>query len=80
MTSLNDRSQSDTNELSIEELNAKWDALENDPEFQKKPFWQRIVEIGKVVPAEEWDKQLPRDFARNGEHFMYGAPRDDEEE
>ncbi|ACB50492.1 hypothetical protein cce_1142 [Crocosphaera subtropica ATCC 51142] len=40
MTSLNDHSHADSNELSIEELNAKWDALENDPEFQKKPFWQ----------------------------------------
>ncbi|MEL4896808.1 hypothetical protein [Crocosphaera sp. Alani8] len=80
MTSLNDRPQSDTNELSIEELNAKWDALENDPEFQKKPFWQRIVEIGKVVPQSEWRKQLPTDFSRNFEHYMYGAPREDEEE
>ncbi|EAZ90619.1 hypothetical protein [Crocosphaera chwakensis] len=80
MTSLNDHSHVDTNELSLEELNAKWDALENDPEFEKKPFWQRIVEIGKFVPASEWDKQLPRDFARNAEHYMYGALREDEEE
>ena len=39
MTSLNNRSTADTDELSMEELNEKWDALENDPEFQKKPFW-----------------------------------------
>ena len=63
----------------MKELDAKWDALENDPEFLAKPFWQRIVEIGKVVPKEEWRKQLPRDFARNAEHYMYGAPREDEE-
>ena len=63
----------------MKELDAKWDALENDPEFQKKPIWQKIVEIGKVVPQSEWRKQLPRDFARNFEHYMYGAPRDDEE-
>ena len=41
--------------------------------FKKNPF-------GKVVPASEWDKNLPRDFAHNGEHYMYGAPREDEEE
>ncbi|MBE9126580.1 MULTISPECIES: hypothetical protein [unclassified Coleofasciculus] len=41
-----------------------------------KPFWQRIVEIGEQVPKEEWDK-LPRDFARNFEHYMYGAPREE---
>ena len=49
-------------------------------EFRKKPFWQRIVEIGKVVPQSEWRKHLPTDFARNFEHYMYGAPREDEEE
>jgi hypothetical protein len=79
MTSLNDRSTTDSDELSIEELNAKWDALENDPEFKAKPFWERIAAIGNVVPQSEWRKHLPRDFARNFEHYMYGAPREDEE-
>jgi hypothetical protein len=64
----------------MKELDAKWDALENDPEFLAKPFWQRIVEIGNVVPQSEWRKHLPADFARNFEHYMYGAPREDEEE
>ncbi|MEY3556896.1 MAG: hypothetical protein RLZZ580_2953 [Cyanobacteriota bacterium] len=45
-----------------------------------KPIWQRIVEIGNVVPQSEWRKHFPRDFARNFEHYMYGAPREDEEE
>ncbi len=56
MTNLNNHSTSNTSEepeLSMEELDAKWDALENDPES---------------------------DFARNFEHYMYGAPREDEEE
>lgn len=64
----------------MKELDAKWDALERDPEFLAKPFWQQIVEIGNVVPQSEWRKQLPRDFALNAEHYMYGAPRVDEEE
>ncbi len=45
----------------------------------EKPFWQVIVEIGQQVPPEEWDK-LPKDFARNFEHYMYGAPREEDEE
>ncbi|NCR82019.1 MAG: hypothetical protein GPI91_19605 [Microcystis aeruginosa K13-10] len=59
MTNLNNHSTSNTSEepeLSMEELDAKWDALENDR------------------------KHLPTDFARNFEHYMYGAPREDEEE
>ena len=59
----------------MKELDAKWDALQNDLEFQKKPIWQKIVEIGQVVPQSEWRKQLPRDFACNAEHYMYGAPK-----
>lgn len=53
--------------------------LENDPEFQKKPFWERIAIIGAQIPKEEWRKHFPRDFARNAEHYMYGVPRDEEE-
>ena len=79
MTSLNDRTNTDSDEL-MKELNAKWDALENDPEFQHKSFWEQIIEIGKVVPQSEWRKHLPRDFARNFEHYMYGAPKDDPQE
>jgi surface antigen len=79
MNKENGNSTSKSDDL-MKELDAKWDALENDPEFQKKPIWQKIVEIGKVVPQEEWRKQLPTDFARNFEHYMYGAPREEDEE
>jgi hypothetical protein len=44
-----------------------------------KPFWQAIVEIGEKVPIEEWNK-LPKDFARNFEHYMYGAPKEEDYE
>ncbi|AKV67363.1 MULTISPECIES: hypothetical protein [Microcystis] len=64
----------------IAELQAKFAQLQADPEFRKKPFWQRIAEIGALVPQSEWRKHLPTDFARNFEHYMYGAPREDEEE
>lgn len=45
----------------------------------KKPFWKAIAEIGEKVPIEEWNK-LPKDFARNAEHYMYGVPRDEDYE
>ncbi len=45
----------------------------------QKPFWKAIVEISEKVPIEEWNK-LPKDFARNAEHYMYGAPRDEDYE
>lgn len=77
MTTINYNITPEPDDL-MKELDAKWDALENDPEFLAKPFWQQIIEIGKVVPQEEWRKRLPRDFARNFEHYMYGAPREED--
>lgn len=52
---------------------------EDDRQFceDEIPFWKRIVEIGKQVPIEEWNK-LPKDFARNAEHYVYGAPKDED--
>ena len=41
-----------------------------------KPLWQQLVELGAEVPDEEWAK-FPRDFARNFEHYMYGAPKEE---
>ncbi|MFM6375554.1 MAG: hypothetical protein ACKPH1_18150 [Microcystis panniformis] len=79
MDKQNPQSNAESDNL-MEELDAKWDALENDPEFLAKPIWQQIIEIGNVVPQSEWRKHFPRDFARNFEHYMYGAPREDEEE
>jgi hypothetical protein len=51
---------------------------DNHEIIAKKPFWKAIAEIGAKVPVEEWNK-LPKDFARNFEHYMYGAPRDEDE-
>jgi hypothetical protein len=79
MNTNNGNSTPEPDEL-MKELDAKWDALECDPKFLAKPIWQQIIEIGNVVPQSEWRKQLPRDFALNAEHYMYGAPRQDEEE
>ena len=37
----------------------------------------RIVERGKQIPPEEL-ANIPRDFAMNLEHYMYGAPKETE--
>ncbi|MGK7904091.1 MAG: hypothetical protein AB4352_22315 [Hormoscilla sp.] len=45
-------------------------------ESEEKPLWKRIIEIGARVPEEEWAK-IPKDLARNFEHYMYGAPKEE---
>ena len=41
-----------------------------------KPLWEQIIEIGEQIPESEWAK-LPRDLARNFEHYMYGASKEE---
>jgi hypothetical protein len=40
-----------------------------------KPIWDIAREISASVPDEEWEK-LPRDLARNFDHYLYGAPKE----
>jgi hypothetical protein len=42
-----------------------------------KPLWQRIVEIGAAVPEGDWDK-VPVDLSKNLDHYLYGAPKEEE--
>ena len=42
-----------------------------------RPLWQRIVDIGAAVPAEDWE-QVPRDLSKSLDHYLYGAPREEE--
>lgn len=37
-----------------------------------RPIWEEFAEIGASVPPEEWAR-LPRDLAKNHEHYLYGA-------
>ena len=39
----------------------------------EKPVWEQIVELGRSIPPEEWDK-VPRDLAANLHHYLYGTP------
>lgn len=50
--------------------------LEYDPTVP--PIWETVVAIGASVPEEEWDK-VPRDLSKNLDHYLYGAPKEEEE-
>lgn len=43
--------------------------IEYKPEV--KPIWQRVAELNKGIPPEEFDK-LPKDFSVNHNHYLYG--------
>jgi hypothetical protein len=40
---------------------------------QAQAFLQRIAKIRESIPKEERQK-LPRDFAKNSDRYLYGAP------
>ncbi|MBD1842870.1 hypothetical protein H6F89_05475 [Cyanobacteria bacterium FACHB-63] len=40
-------------------------------------FLQFIEEISAQVPKEEWEK-LPKDLSKNVDHYLYGAPKNEE--
>jgi hypothetical protein len=61
---------------SSNEVAVYFDRVVNSFEPKVKPFWERLVEIGRQVPDEEWAK-LPTDFSRNFEHYMYGAEKEE---
>lgn len=41
------------------------------------PFLQFVEEISAQVPREEWEK-LPKDLSKNVDHYLYGAPKEEE--
>jgi len=43
-----------------------------------KPLWERLVEIGQQVPQSE-HKKIPTDLSRNVDHYLYGAPKEEDE-
>ena len=42
-----------------------------------RPVWERVVEIGARIPREEWEK-VPNDLSMNLDHYLYGAPKEEE--
>lgn len=61
---------------SSNEVSVYFDRVINSFEQKVKPLWERLLEIGRQVPDEEWAK-LPTDFSRNFEHYMYGAEKEE---
>ena len=54
-----------------------------DPDWQYDdsvpPIWDVIVELGMTIPDEEL-AAIPKDFARNLDHYLHGAPRVEDDE
>ena len=40
-------------------------------------FLQFVDEISAQIPNEEWEK-LTKDLSKNLDHYLYGAPKDEE--
>ena len=48
------------------------DKREKPPDY--RPIWEKIADIMKDVPPEELAK-LPKDLAKNHDHYLYGTPK-----
>lgn len=46
-------------------------------ESEEKKIWEIALEIGKSIPDEEIRK-LPKDLARNLDHYLYGSRKEKE--
>ncbi|HWF43120.1 MAG TPA: hypothetical protein VG537_00620 [Candidatus Kapabacteria bacterium] len=42
-----------------------------------KSLLRNIAESGERIPEQE-QEQIPRDFAKNIDHYLYGAPKERE--
>lgn len=40
---------------------------------------ERVLEMQKDIPPEEWDN-LPKDLAKNKRHYLYGHPKEEDED
>ncbi|MGH2413510.1 MAG: hypothetical protein ACRDEA_07435 [Microcystaceae cyanobacterium] len=76
MESNKENVKAEENQDTVNQINNGKTEEEVNGEVEEKPFWQRIIEIGAEIPIEEWEK-LPRDFSKNAEHYMYGAPKEE---
>lgn len=50
---------------------------EAEYDVNARPYWEEVLEIGASVPMEEWEK-VPRDLSINLDHYLYGAPKEEE--
>lgn len=52
----------------------RFEAKDRTLDQEVPPIWQVAAEIAKQVPDAEWAK-VPKDLARNVDHYLYGAPK-----
>lgn len=52
-------------------------AIDSQPSLSLPAFLQFVEEISAQVPREEWET-LPKDLSKNLDHYLYGAPKDEE--
>ena len=61
--------------LSVKRLQVK-PAREKRFDKNARPIWEVLEELGKSIPIKEWAK-VPRDGARNLDHYLYGHAKRD---
>ena len=77
---LGGRLTSDAGALLLREIgeetadSARAEETPEEAETDNMPFWKRVEELRKTVPAEEWAK-LPSDGSRQIDHYIYGSPK-----
>ncbi len=62
---------------SVDTVDAKPITVEQTVGEPVKPIWETVAEMGAAIPDEEWAK-VPRDGARNLDHYLYGSPKQEE--
>jgi hypothetical protein len=58
----------------VETLRQKQELEKQAGYTQAQAFLQRIAKVRESIPKEERQK-LPRDFAKNVDRYLYGAPK-----
>jgi hypothetical protein len=44
---------------------------------EARPIWEVVSELGAALPDEAW-AGVPTDLSKNVDHYLYGAPKEDE--
>lgn len=53
------------------------DPAANVDRYPGRPIWEVAAAIGASLPEEAWEK-VPADLSKNLDHYLYGAPRQEE--
>ena len=70
------RSADEVVEKGLDLLEAQ-DAEVQPPSATTEPIWETIVRLGQQIPEEDL-ANIPPDLSRNLDHYLYGAPKEEE--